>query len=288
MDYNMQYRKIDLKDYVQIGEGGNGKTYGNASEPDCILKLNKPGLNNLEFVKKEFDVSKAVESLGIQVPRMHEIVQVGDAYGTISQRIKDKKSLSRICNEEPERLEEMARILCEKGKELFSTPCNTGFFPSRKQQVLKGIEITSFVGRKKLDIIRSFVESIPENDHCVHGDFQTGNIIKSGDEYYWIDLDRFAHGDPMFDIGHLYQICMVYAPMKQVQNIFHMTQEQLNSFWGVFAKAYTGKDDHSEFDRLAGKFACLDVIVRPIFQKSSLPEKIFFSIYIKRLVKQFF
>jgi len=284
----MQYRKIDLKDYVQIGEGGNGKTYEKPSEPDLILKVNKRGLNTLEFVKKEYDVSKAVESLGIKVPKMYEIVEVADGYGTLSQRIKDKKSLSRICHDEPERLEEMARILSEKGKELASTPCNTDFFPSRKQQVLKGIEITRFISKKNRRIIHNFAETIPENDHCVHGDFQFGNIIQSGDEYYVIDLDRFAHGDFMFDVGHMFQICNMYASMKQVQNIFHMTYEQFKASWNAFAKAYTGKEDHSEFDHLAGKFACLDLVVRPVFQKVSLLEEIFFSIYIKRLVKQFF
>lgn len=284
----MEYRKVYFKDYVQIGEGGNGKTYENPSEPDLILKVNKEGLNNLDFVKREFEVSRAVESMGIKVPKMYEIVQVDDVYGTMSQRIRDKKSLSRICHDEPERLEEMVKILCEKGMELFSTPCRTDLFPSRKRQVLKGIEITRFVRRKHLNKIRSFVETIPENDNCVHGDFQFGNIIKSGDDYYWIDLDRFAHGDPMFDIGHMFQICMIYSSLKQVQDIFHMTHDQLNRAWDIFAKRYTGQDDHSDFDRLAAKFACLDVVVRQVFQKASLVEKIFFSIHIRHLVKKYY
>ena len=284
----MEYRKVYIKDYVQIGEGGNGKTYENPSEPDLILKVNKEGLNNLDFVKREFEVARAVENMGIKVPKMYEIVQVDDVYGTISQRIRDKKSLSRICHDEPERLEEMVKILCEKGKELFSTPCRTDLFPSRKRQVLKGIEITRFVRRKHLNKIRSFVETIPENDNCVHGDFQFGNIIKSGDDYYWIDLDRFAHGDPMFDIGHMFQICMIYSSLKQVQDIFHMTHDQLNRAWDIFAKSYTGKEDHADFDRLAAKFACLDVVVRQVFQKASLVEKIFFSIHIRHLVKKYY
>lgn len=29
--------------------------------------------------------------------------------------------------------------------------------------------------------------------------------------------------------------------------------KQLNLFWDAFAKAYTGQDDHSEFDRQAGQ-----------------------------------
>ena len=284
----MEYKCIDLGSWNQVGEGGNGKTYENPAEPDMILKVNNARLSTLEAVKHEYEVSRAVESLGLRTPKMYEMVRVGDAYATISQRIKDKKSLSRICHDEPGRTEEMAQVLCREGKILFSTPCNTGFFPSRKEQVLSAIDKATFVSRKNRRLIRSFAESIPENDHCVHGDFQTGNIIVAGGLYYWIDLDRFAHGDPMFDIGHLFQICKVYAPMKQVQDIFHMTEDQFRRFWDAFAKAYTGKDDHGEFDVLAGKFACLDVIVRTHFMAPSLPERLFFGIHVRRLVKRYY
>ena len=92
----------------------------------------------------------------------------------------------------------------------------------------------------------------------------------------------------MFDIGHLFQICKVYAPLKQVQEIFHMTLEQFGRFWDAFAKEYTGREDHQEFDCLAGKFACLDVIVRIYFVKPTFLERIFFSMYVRKLVKQYY
>ena len=283
-----QYTKINLADWHQVGEGGNGKTYENPAEPDLLLKVNNERLSTFEAVKHEYDVSKAVESLGLSTPKMYEMVSVGDAYATISERIKNKKSLSRICHDEPDRTEEMARLLAKKGKELFATPCNTDFFPSRKEQVLWAIDHSTFVNRKNREIIRAFAETIPENDHCIHGDFQTGNIIQAGGKYYWIDLDRFAHGDPMFDIGHLFLICHVYAPMKRVQDIFHMTQDQFQRFWDAFAKAYTGKTDHTQFDALSGKFACLDVIVRTYFVKPTFLERLFFEMYVRKLVKEFF
>ncbi|MBR0263977.1 MAG: TIGR02172 family protein [Prevotella sp.] len=282
------YKTIDLNDYTQIGEGGNGKTYVTSADSDEILKVNNARLSTLEAVKHEYDVSKAVASLEISVPAMYRIVQVGDAYATISQRIKDKKSLSRICHDEPERTEEMARLLCCKGKELFATPCNTEFFPSRKAQALQAIEMATFVSRKNRERLRTFVESIPENSHCVHGDFQPGNIIQTGADYYWIDLDRFAYGDPMFDIGHLFLICHIYAPMKRVQDIFHMTLEQFHRFWDAFAKEYTGQDDHAAFDAQAGRFAALDVILRIVFQKPNFVEKLFFSFYVRKLMKQYY
>ena len=288
MTKDASYTQIDLSQWQQVGEGGNGKTYENPSRPDVILKVNNARLSTLEAVQHEYDVSKAVEGLGLSVPQVYEIVRVGDAYATISQRIKGKKSLSRICHDEPERTEEMAQVLCRKGKELFATTCDTGVFPSRKEQVLWAIGHAGFVSKKNRELIRAFAETIPEKTTCVHGDFQSGNIIMSGESFYWIDLDRFAYRDPMFDIGHLFQICKVYAPMKRVQDIFHMTLDQFNRFWDAFAKEYTGQDDHSEFDRLSGKFACLDVIVRTYFVKPSFLEKLFFGMHVRKLVKEYY
>ena len=283
-----QYPQINLADWQQVGEGGNGKTYVNPATPGEILKVNNARLSTLEAVKHEYGISKAVAGLGISVPEVYRIVRVGDAYATISQFIKGKKSLSRICQEQPERTEEMARLLCQKGKELFATPCNTEYFPSRKQQALVAIENAAYLCKKHKKTVRAFIETIPESKGCSHGDFQTGNIIQAGEYYYWIDLDRFAYGDPMFDIGHLFLICHVYAPMKRVQDIFHMTQDQFQRFWDAFAKEYTGKEDHSEFDALAGKFAAVDVILRTVFQKPTFVEKLFFGVQVRKLVKSFF
>lgn len=279
------YPQIDLSAWHQVGEGGNGKTYENPAEPDLILKVNNARLSTLEAVKHEYDVSKAVESLGLPVPKMHGIVMIGDIYASISQRIRDKRSLSRICHDEPERTDEIARVFAAKGKELFATQSDTGFFPSRKEQVLWAIDHATFVSRKNRALIRAYAETIPEDSHCVHGDFQPGNIIQSEENYYWIDLDRFAYGDPMFDIGHLYLICWIYAPMKRLQDIFHMTEDQLHRFWNAFAEAYTGKADHTEFDTCARRFACIDVIVRTCFVKPTFLEKLFFGMYVRKLVR---
>ena len=283
-----EYKDIDLSAWTQVGQGGNGITYENPAQPDVILKVDRKQINTLEFVKHEFDVSKAVESLGLPTPKMHEMVRVGDLYATISERIKDKKSLSRICHDEPQRIEEMAQLMSHNGKILFSTQCDTDFFPSRKEQLMRALEKVQFISSKNRQILKDFAQTIQDIKTCSHGDFNMGNLVLSGGQPVWIDLDRFGYGDPMFDIGHLYQICNVYAPMKQVQEIFHMTEKQLGLFWDAFAKAYTGQDDHTDFDRQAGRFACLDMILRYEFQKCTLLEKMFFGVYIKRLIKAFY
>lgn len=281
------YRQIDLTPWVKVGEGGNGSTYENPAKPDVLLKLNNDRSNDLASVKEEFDLSCAVAGLGLPTPAMYEIVRVGSAYAAISERIRDKKSLFRICHDEPERIDEMAVMLCNLGKQLFATPCNTGFFKSRRQTALDGINNASFISRKNRDILRTFVEGVPESTGCVHGDYQGGNVILSGGKPYWIDLGRFAYGDPMFDIGHLYLCCVVYSDMKRARGLFHMEKDQLFRFWDVFARTYIGSDDHTEFDRQAARFAAVDILVRTVYAKPSFLEKFFFRIQLNRLMPYF-
>ena len=48
------YETIDLNDYTQIGEGGNGKTYVTSADSDEILKVNNARLNTWEAEKLFF------------------------------------------------------------------------------------------------------------------------------------------------------------------------------------------------------------------------------------------
>lgn len=283
-----EYTKVDLSSWIKVGEGGNGATYENPAQPDVLLKLNNDRSNDLASVKVEFDMSQAVAELGLSTPAMYGIVRAGDAYATTTERIKEKKSLFRICHDEPERIDEIAALFCSEGKKLFATPCNTGFFPSRKDTALKGIDNSGFISRKNRRILHSFVEQVSESKGCVHGDFQPGNIIMSNGKTYWIDLGRFAYGDPMFDIGHLYLICKVYSDMKQARDLFHLEKEQLSRFWDAFARAYTGKEDHAEFDSLASRFGTVDILVRTVYSKPTFLEKLFFGMNVNKLMKKCF
>ena len=81
-----EYKDIDLSAWTLVGQGGNGFTYENPSHPGLILKVDRKQINTLEFVKHEFEVSRAVEKLGLPTPKMHEMVRVGNLYATISDQ----------------------------------------------------------------------------------------------------------------------------------------------------------------------------------------------------------
>ena len=90
----------------------------------------------------------------------------------------------------------------------------------------------------------------------------------------------------MFDIAHLYLVCVVYSKMKKTCDIFHMTREQLLQLWDAFATGYTGHADHTAFDRQVTALAGADVIMRNAYVAPSLLEKIFFRFQVHNLFKQ--
>ena len=288
----MNYSTISLDEWKQVGEGGNGTTYICEKEPGIILKVSHREDGTLEAVSKEFYTTQAVYQLGIPTPKVHEIVRVGDEYGTKSELIGKKQSVGRFCGEHPDQIERIAKRMAELGKQIHQTSVqNDEYIPSMKALMLKALEQTQMLSGKKLKEVTAFVESLDDASTLLHGDFSLGNLIfeiqEDGNDGkpYWIDLGRAVHGIPMFDLGHLYLFCNIFSKKERVQQIAHMTEKQLVDFWNAFALAYNGPDGMDAFTAECKRFAALDVILLGHIQTLTWSERFFLGMLAKHLFK---
>lgn len=237
----MEAEKINLSDWERSGEGRNGQSYYHKTDDKVVLKLNDISWNR-EKTFAEFNMSKSVRELGVRCPEVYSFITDGERYGYISQRIKGKRSFSRMIADDPSRIPELARTFAARARELHSTPCDTSVFHSalaRRKEMIDRCDVLP-------DDVRARLESIYKDFDqtactCLHGDFHTGNLISGEGGEYWIDLGSFAYGDPLLDVSTLYMIGH-YTPVKALESIFHISRRQFCSFVDEFLICYYGEE----------------------------------------------
>lgn len=237
----MEAEKIDLADWERSGEGRNGQSYFHKTDDTLVLKLNDISWDQ-EKTLAEFNMSESVRKLGVRCPEVYRFVTDGERYGYISQRIKEKRSFSRMIADDPSRIPELARIFAARARELHSTPCDTSAFQSalaRRKAMIDHCDAFPDDVRARLESI--YKEFDPTACTCLHGDFHTGNLIAGEGGEYWIDLGSFSYGDPLLDVSTLYMIAY-YTPVKALESIFHISRRQFCMFVDEFLKCYYGDD----------------------------------------------
>lgn len=244
---------LDMSKYTEFGASYLSKAY-NSADGDSMMKIYGPNVPR-QMVMQEKVTARAVMLFGIPTPLVGTVYTDGDRTALDFERIEGKRSFSRIMAEEPERLEEMSRRFARMCKELHSTPCDTAIFNDRsvfyRQAAVNCKELTSQERQKLLD----FINSIPQETTCLHGDMQMSNVITTGSGDMWIDLSDFGYGNPLFDLGMLY-FQVKYAPEHIIKDLFHFGRETMLKVWDYFVEEYFGADTPA-------KKAAADAAVEP-------------------------
>lgn len=264
MDINMEYRLINLDDWIKKGEGGTASSFYHKNDETIMLKLFNDNASKQNYAEREYEFSQNVVKCGISTPKALEIVKTSDGkLGVIYERIADKVSFSRLCADNPDDIEKYAKIFAEELKKIHKTECNTKFFSSVKEIVTKCIEKNKIFNKSTKNKLLDFVSVLGDASTCVHGDAHSGNIIDSRGNITWIDLGAFCYGSPWYDIGGVYFFYVDFVGIQFSKKLLHMNVKQLKRFWVAFAHAYSEsktEDDYINFTEKAKKAALLFAI----------------------------
>lgn len=236
----MEAEKINLAEWIRFGEGNNGQSYYHATDDTIVLKLNDSSWTE-ERSLEEFNQSRSVYELGVISPKLYSFVTDGERFGYTIERIKGKRSFSRMIADEPSRIPELAARFAAMARKLHSLQCDTSVFQSalaQRKAMIDNCEVLPDDVRARLEEICGVFD--PAACTCLHGDFHPGNLISGEGGDYWIDLGGFSYGDPLIDIATLYLVAH-YTPAGTLDRIFHVRRRSICKFVDEFLKCYYGE-----------------------------------------------
>ncbi len=205
LEVHKRLRRVSVEGCEMIGSGGYGRVF--RIDPETIVKIYDPKFS-LEEVQQERNVSQKAFLAGIPTAISYDVVRSmppePDSYGVVYELL-NARTVAQILKEDPSRVPEMGIRMGKLLKELHSISLDEGTLPNRRQLYCEWLDkVTPFIEPEHVEIVRNFINSIPDRNTFLHGDFNAKNIMVQDDTFLLIDLGDATLGHPVFDLAGLY------------------------------------------------------------------------------------
>lgn len=236
------YRRVSIEGCEVIGQGSNGIVY--RTDPETIVKVYR-NPDSLEEIKHEREVARKALILGIPTAISYDIVRVGDSYASMFELIS-AKSFTKLINAYPEKIDEYIGMYVALLKQIHGTVVPKGDLPDQRAVALGWVRwLQGHIPDEQFHKLLSLVEAIPENDHMVHGDYHTKNIMLQDGEVIMIDMDTLCVGDPVFEFAPIYLAYCGFGAVdhSQTERFIGVSWDQAQYIWKQTLRGYLGTDD---------------------------------------------
>lgn len=241
------YKTVSIEGCEVIGQGANGTIY--RIDKDNVVKVYK-NADALADIQHEREVARTALILGIPTAISYDVVKVGDSYGSVFELL-NAKSFSEILSEEPERMDWCVKEYVDMLHRIHGTKVPAGDLPDFKDTAIGWARVMqNYLPEKYGKKLMNMIQSVPKNDHMIHGDYHTKNLELTSDEVLLIDMDTLSVGHPVFELGSMYNAFIGFSELnhdviKKFQGFDYDTSQE---FWQKVLVAYLGTDDE-EFVR---------------------------------------
>ena len=150
-----------------------------------------------------------VESLGLPVPVVHGVSQVGNRWGVVMSRA-DGPSFAEVMLR---RSDLLGRYLREMALLHLRVHANSGMqFSGAKPRLAADIAKAEILGGARRDGLLLRLSGMPDGNRLCHGDFHPLNIVGPPGDAVIIDWPNAGCGDPAADVCRAYVLIRHVAP----------------------------------------------------------------------------
>ncbi len=242
IDVKKAYRQVSIEGCEIIGKGANGTIY--RIDKDNVVKVYNDA-DALDDIQNERAVARKALILGIPTAISYDIVKVGDSYGSVFELL-DGKSFSEILSETPEKIDWCVDEYVKMLRIIHGTLVPKGDLPNFKERALAWAkEMESLIPKEYSRKLTNLIIAIPDDDHMIHGDYHTKNLMLTGNEVLLIDMDTLSVGHPVLELASIYNAFIGFSEynhevVKEFQGFdFNLSSE----FWEKFMISYLGTED---------------------------------------------
>jgi hypothetical protein len=172
-----------------------------------VMKLYKsPTAKRAAF--HEAATSAAVESLGLPVPRVWDVREVGGRWGVVFDRVTQKSFADQMLgnlDDVPRYLECMVRLHIRiHGHQAIQ-------FAGLKVRLAANIATSTLLDEPRKQALLEAIAEMPDGDRLCHGDFHPLNILGDTADPLIIDWPDARRGDPAADVCRSYLLLKLHA-----------------------------------------------------------------------------
>ena len=230
MQVEKAYRVVSVEGCEEIGRGANGTIY--RIDQDNVVKVYN-NADALEDIQHEREVAKLALILGIPTAISYDVVKIGESYGSVFELLS-ASSFSKILANEPEKMDWCVKEYVELLRKIHGTLVPVGKLPDLKETVLGWARfMQDHLPKEYGEKLLSMVEAVPHDDHMIHGDYHTKNVMLQGDEVLLIDMDTLAVGHPIFELASMYNAFQGYSEYDHeiIKEFQGFDYETATKFW---------------------------------------------------------
>lgn len=248
-------KNFDLTGWTCFSERRNSKSYMSPDKKWMVKFGTEFAEATLPMLEHEMEVTKKALEVGVKTPKVDDIVELPSGeLGLIYEYIEGKKSIARAAGEEPEKIDYYMKRFAHIAKDMHSRTCDTSKFESIEDRVREQIKVRNILTEPQKEKAYKFIDTIERKNNFIHGDFQSGNFIISGDQEFVIDLGAIAYGNLDYDVACFYYFTH-YFPKFVTDMVFHCDQKYLPEMWKSFIKYYYDTTDEKVLDEITKKNA---------------------------------
>ena len=266
-----KYREYSVEGCKVIGRGAKGEVY--RYDDELVIKVFNHK-NTYHDVEQEIALSRKAFILGIPTAISFGIVSVGERYGAMYELV-DSDTISRYIAGNPAQVEGYAKIMADLAHTIHGISVTAeDHFPAVAERlrsyVTGGIALEDAA---LADRCMKLMDTIPDTNTLVHGDFHTNNIFLQNGEPLLIDMDRISTGHPIAEISDLYYFYVVLGENDPtvVENFMGFSYETARQFFDYFLQHYLDTKDANRLGEVKEKAALLCYIrmINKLYKKGT-------------------